>query len=155
MSKYIDLSKDNGSYKIPYCPNCHVREHTVFKKCPEGILNKHLKSKRLITVPKNSTIFSEGAVADGVYCIYSGRIKIVKKDRDGSSKMIYLIEPGGMLGLHAIMHHEKVHATSAIALWTSKICFIPSKDFQDLINKDQRFSMHVLKYLAKRLEFHE
>ena len=65
--------------KIPSCDQCELCTFTVFKSVTTQDLAEVSDSKINLFIPKGQRIFSEGNMPNGLYALYSGKVKIHKK----------------------------------------------------------------------------
>jgi CRP-like cAMP-binding protein len=96
---------------------------------------------------KGDILFREGTAPSGIFFIKKGKIKKYKLDHDSKEHIIYVANPGELLGYHAILSEER-YPDSAAALEESVIAFIPKKDFLDTLQESKVLSQRLLKTLS-------
>lgn len=133
------------------CDQCIVRELSSLK-----VLNKdeiiHLSQcKDSYTVKKGETIFHEGDVMNGVYCIKEGTCKLVKMNSGGKDTLLKLIKKGELLGQRSVISEEASNLT-AIAVEDMQICFIPKTELMQFFNENNKFSLEVTKDICQQLK---
>lgn len=79
------------------------------------------------TYKKNAVIFLQGNLPNGIYCVQSGKIKIVLVNNEGKESISRIAGPGSIIGHRALFSGEVFHA-SAIALEDSIVVFF-HKDY--------------------------
>jgi len=96
---------------------------------------------------KGEVIFREGAVPSGIFVIRSGRVKKYKVDQFGKEQIIYIANPGELIGYHAVLSEER-YPDVAGAMEKTLVSFIPKEDFLELISHSSIFSRRLLKAMS-------
>ena len=104
-----------------------------------------------MTYQEGEAIIREDAKASGLFCLYEGKVKETRKGVDGNEQIVALKKPGDFMGFKALIQ-EQFHTTSAIALEPCTVCIIDKKDFFEVIGHNARFSVEIIRELAKELE---
>lgn len=133
------------------CAECRARLKGLFAELMASslkIINQHKTTNHY---QKGQVIFYEENQAFGLYCIYSGRVKLSKTSSSGRQQIVRICKPGDLLGYRAVLAEEPYHAT-AEALEGSTICCIDISAFFQTLAKDQRLSRKLLTKLAKELK---
>jgi CRP/FNR family cyclic AMP-dependent transcriptional regulator len=103
---------------------------------------------------KRSVIYSQGAVADAVYYLKSGKIEIRVTSSDGKEAVLAVIEPRSFLGEGCLIGQEYRLAT-ALAMVESQVVRVQKADMLRLLHRErsfaQFFSTHLL-LRARRVE---
>jgi CRP-like cAMP-binding protein len=111
-----------------------------------------LVSKKISTVyKKGQTIFYEGMMPTGIYCLHKGKIKIAKTGIDGKEQITRFVCEGGLLGIRALMGGRK-YSASATTLEESIVCYIDQKTFFKLTTKYPDISHCVMTLICSLLE---
>lgn len=134
---------------IPSCLEC-TNKNSVF--C---CLTK--EDKEIITDRKGSNFFKKGQVIfyegnhpHGLFCIHKGKVKISKLGEEGKEQVVRFAGTGELLGYRSILSNESYNAT-ATALEDSHVCLISKDKFMDVLNKNNNFSMEIIKMLSADL----
>src|SRR5258708_29557360 len=96
---------------------------------------------------KGEVIFREGAYPSGIFFIISGMTKKFKADKEGKEQIIYVANPGELIGYHAILEEDR-YPDSAAALEESKVGFIPREDFLKTLQQSPVLNRRLLKTLS-------
>ncbi|MBI2933523.1 MAG: peptidase domain-containing ABC transporter [Planctomycetes bacterium] len=80
-----------------------LRELAPFSPLSDEDVQTLATSADLIQVPFGEKIFSEGDAADGMYVVYSGRVKIVASDRGGNEIVLAALSAGEHFGEQAVL----------------------------------------------------
>jgi len=100
---------------------------------------------------KGETIFRENTVAAGVYLIEHGKVKKFKVDRERGEQIIYVANQEELIGYHALITGGR-YFDSAAALESSRLQFIPKKNFLLLLEQSLVFNRRILATLAYEFE---
>ena len=133
------------------CRACVVRSSTCFSDLMAGDMDE-LVSKKISTVyKKGQTIFYEGMMPTGIYCLHKGKIKIAKTGIDGKEQITRIVCEGGLLGIRALMGGRK-YSASATTLEESIVCYIDQKTFFRLTTKYPDISQCVMTLICSFLK---
>jgi CRP-like cAMP-binding protein len=130
------------------CKTCISRKDSFFRNCILNELEKLTNGKISKTYKKGDQIFHEGDQANGVFCIYDGQVKVSKKGFDGKEMIIRFANPGDSIGFRAFIEDSPYTAT-AVATEETTICFIPSKDFNLIADRNLKVTNDILVKVAK------
>ena len=97
---------------------------------------------RIITIPAKSAIFWQGEVADAVFSVRRGLIKLVRGHSSGAESIVGLRANGWILGASAAVLGE-THTMSAVALAPTRVARIPAAVFCRRLREDPEFSLRV------------
>lgn len=112
-----------------------------------------IKYGSLSTYTKNQSIFLLGEIPMGIFCVYSGKIKIVVNIK-GKESIVRLVGPGDIFGHRALFGDTPYHV-SAIALEDSVVNFFNKKFIFNSIRKYESLAHKFLKHLSNLLEVAE
>lgn len=110
--------------------------------------------KEILTFKKNEFLFHENDPTKGIYLILSGKAKIITDESKQNHTILYLVKPGDILGIHAIINGHN-YTNSAVALVSTEVCFIPGREFYDLINNNNDYKMIIMQLLCSRIDLIE
>ncbi len=133
------------------CEQCIVREFSAIKTLNKEELIRMSECKTSITIKKGDVIFEEGDTINGIYCIKDGICKLSKLSPNGKDHIVKLIKKGELLGQRSLISEEAVNLT-AIALEDMEVCFIPKTDVMGFFDKNNQFSMNVMKSICGDLK---
>jgi CRP/FNR family transcriptional regulator len=112
-------------------------------KTKSGLVKKDFK--------KTDVLYEEGSIPRGIYCIESGNIKILKKEVNDKQRIVYLASKNEILGLHAVLNNH-TYTNSAVVLDKTKVLFLDTKKFLNLIESNNSYKLLVMKTLCNRIE---
>ncbi len=133
------------------CEQCIVREFSSLKALNKEELVKLSECKESYTIKKGDVIFEEGDTINGIYCIKDGVCKMSKLSANGKDHIVKLISKGELLGQRSIISDEPVNL-SAVALEDMEVCFIPRSEVMGFFDKNNQFSMNVMKTICGDLK---
>ncbi|MFN8575385.1 MAG: Crp/Fnr family transcriptional regulator [Candidatus Sericytochromatia bacterium] len=125
------------------CMTCKSRERSALSDIPLDVLDELNKTRVTNIYKKGQTIFYEGNRPYGVYCMTSGKVKLVKHAPDGKNFIVKIAKQGDLLGYRAFFTNE-LYSSTAEVLEDSMVCFIDKDKFFDLIRKYPPFSLKLL-----------
>ncbi len=135
----------------PRCDTCNSRENCLFNVCTHEQLEDINATKSCNSYKKGQTIFQEGALPLGVYCINRGMAKVAKLGSNGKEQILRIAKPGDFLGYRSLLGDSRYRA-SAVALEDASICLIPKADFMLLLKENARFYDGMMKVLCDVIE---
>lgn len=140
--------------EITSCDKCDSAHSSIFCVLNKLELSNLSESKSHISYKKGQTIFYEGNHPHGLYCMYSGKVKIHKLGHDGKDQILRLAKAGNVIGYRALLSDDYYHA-SATAIENSVICFFPKRDYQTKIIANPSLSIQIIKLLSADLKVAE
>ena len=132
------------------CEQCIVREFSSLKALNKDELLKLSDCKTSYTIKKGNVIFEEGENVNGIYCVKDGICKLTKLSPNGKDHIVKLVSKGELLGQRSMISDEPVNL-SAIALEDMEVCFIPKSEVMGFFDKNNQFSMNVMKTICSDL----
>lgn len=136
----------------PQCSSCICREQTLFAVCGIEDLEKVSTDKDSTIYKKGQILYLEGSKPFGVFCIYSGKVKIIKTNKEGKERIIKILKPGDNTGYQPLISGDS-YSNSAIVMEEAEICFVPKESFFEIVRTNSAFSGKLLEKLA--LDFRE
>ncbi len=103
-----------------------------------------------VTFQKGDHIFTDGQVADRMYMIHHGRVKVVASYVKGQERIIRLAGDGEVLG-HRGIGDEPIYTATAIALSGTSVNVIPMQLFLSTLKANNLFCFHFLLFFAEEL----
>ncbi len=122
----------------------------LFKEMSEkglSILSAHTKENNY---KKGEVIFNEGETGNNLHIIVSGKVKILKLDKNGKEKNIAILKEKDSFGEMALLTKEQRSAT--VQAMTDVVTLsIDAYDFEYLIRKEPSIPLNIIKTLSERL----
>ncbi len=145
------LSTSNKPKVVPSCDKCESSTNSIFCVLNKIELAALSENKSYISYRKGQLIFYEGNHPQGLYCIYSGKVKIHKLGHDGRDQILRLAKSGNVIGYRALLSDDTYHA-SATAIEDSLVCFFPRGVYQNQIAPNPTLSLEIIKMLSGDLK---
>ncbi len=133
------------------CEQCIVRQFNSLKHLSKEELLRMSNCKTSKIIKKGEILFDEGEHINGVFCIKDGVCKVSKMSDNGRNQIVSLIQKGDLLGERSLISDE-VSNLKAVALNDMEICFIPKDEIIRDLQKNNNFTMSVLKDMASSLK---
>jgi CRP-like cAMP-binding protein len=133
-----------------HCSECGVRACSVLGGCSPDTLDKISYAKKCFIYEKGQRILMEGIDSGGIYFINSGKIKIYKTDKNDKDLIIRFAKAGEVIGFSNV-DKGKGHATSAMALDDTLVCYLDNKMFMNVIREYPDIALNLLKYYNELL----
>lgn len=133
------------------CEQCIVREFSSLKALNKDELVKLADCKTSRLVKKGEVIFEEGENVNGIFCVKDGVCKLTKLSPNGKDHIVKLVTKGELLGQRSMISDEPVNL-SAVALDDMQVCFIPKSEIMGFFDKNNQFSMNVMKTICGDLK---
>lgn len=138
-------------FAMSKCEQCIVRELSSLKALNKDELIKAADCKTSKTIKKGENIFEEGENVNGIFCIKDGVCKLTKLSPNGKDHIVKLVTKGELLGQRSMISEEPANL-SAVALEDMEVCFIPKNEVLGFFDKNNQFSMNVMKSICGDLK---
>ncbi len=135
----------------PLCETCNARPTSYFSDIERCDLLDLSLNKTYNVYKKGQTIFYEGRMPLGVYCLHQGKTKIAKNGISGKEQIVRFVMPGDLIGFRALIGGRE-YSASATTLEDSVICFISKRNFLDLLKKYPDINHCLMVSLSRMLE---
>jgi CRP/FNR family transcriptional regulator len=124
-----------------------ITDCIIFKYLSSITLGKLDEIREVKKFKKDSSIFYEGKNPTSIYSLHEGHVKVFKIGKDGENKIIYILNPGDLMGWEQLT--EPAYNKNAVALEDTTMSCFPISPFLNLIKGDSTFSLEFAKYLCK------
>lgn len=136
-----------------------VEGSELFRDFPkEQLISQVQAMSRMETYPAGTVIFREDEVADDLWLLRSGRVRLVFTEPAGWAHGEFLIthiKPGQAFGWATLSGQDRM-MTQAVAVEDCEVFLIPVSSLQKLMSDDVEFGYHVmhqmLRVMGKRLK---
>lgn len=132
------------------CESCPNRYESVFDNLPKEQLQDIDREKVCYVFKKGESIFNEGGMPHGVYCIKYGKVKLYKTGTEGKAQIIRFAKEGDVIGYRSLLSGEKFNATAA-CLEETMVCFIPKAALLEAISNHTCLAMNLMKAACHEL----
>ena len=124
------------------CRDCGVRKFALFNNLTDEDFKLVHMPVEDIALAKRDILYNAGDLAQSIYTLRSGLIKLVHYLPDGNQRVVRLVRPGGTIGLEAIVSECFTHHAEAIQ--DSRLCRIPIAVIEKLDSESPRLHKQVL-----------
>jgi CRP/FNR family transcriptional regulator, cyclic AMP receptor protein len=120
------------------------------------LLNKVGPRKTMREYQDQQTIYLQGDVADAMFHIESGNVKLTVRSRRGKKAVIAILGRGDIFGTGCLARTPSLRMSSATAVHPSSISRVEKETVVRLINQDPAFSKLFISFLLSRIvQVHE
>jgi CRP/FNR family cyclic AMP-dependent transcriptional regulator len=116
---------------------------------PLAFLAKVGTGKTILEFHKNQNVFMQGDVADSVFYLQKGRLKLTVTSEHGKEAVVAILEPGQFFGEGCLNGHPLRLATTT-AMEDSLITAITKKAMLAVLHDEPAFSEMFMSYLLSR-----
>jgi CRP/FNR family transcriptional regulator, cyclic AMP receptor protein len=116
---------------------------------PKAFLAKVGEGKTIVEYLKDQVIFAQGDVADTIYYIQKGRLKVVVISEQGKEAVVGMLEPGQFFG-EGCMNGHALRIATTTAMETCLITAITKPAMLATLQSEPKFSEMFMAYLLTR-----
>lgn len=147
----MTTTSDNMKRKCETCShfNCFINKYCSAEWKP--LITFY---KKPMEFAAGATIFSEGDPVQGIYQIYSGKIKVVTSINGESERIVRLAKAEQILGHRGLGGNMKYPVT-AIALEDSQVTLIPIDIFYKAVKANPKLAFQMMLFYADELKASE
>ncbi len=138
------------SHKHVTCEGCRARHSSLFAHFKGDQVSGLNEQKSCSFYKRRQSLFLEGSIPRGVYCLNKGKVKIFIRGEEGKEQIIHIAGDGEIIGFRS-MFSDEPYRVSAETLEDSNICFIGKEDFLNMIDSNTVLRNGVMKELSKEL----
>ena len=115
---------------VPFCSKC---KNSIFCNSanPLHSIGDVFQSRKMITYLKDDYLYFKDDIVTGIFCIYSGGVRIVNPISLSQDITIHSAGNGEIIGLNSIKARH--HIYSAVATEESEVCFIPLYEVTEIM----------------------
>ncbi len=125
--------------------NCIIKKHLHLEKMKSFIAKKsHFNCK------KGQQFMIEGAPVQGLYFIYSGKVKIIKTGIYGKEQIVRLTDNGDTIGFRGFGTSSR-YLISASALEDTVLCNFSNDVMHDILRNVPEFTYEMMIFYAQEL----
>ena len=122
---------------------------------PNTFLARIGGGRKALVVPKKQTIFTQGDVADAVFYIQKGKVRLTVVSKTGREATIGILSEGNFFGEGALAG-QILRMGSAVALTDCEFLRVDKQVMMDALHREHAFSdMFVAYLLARNIRYEE
>jgi CRP/FNR family transcriptional regulator len=137
--------------ELPECLTCHNLQKSCFANVNTDYLSELKYEKACSLYRKGQIIFQEDNRALGIYCLYSGNVKLFKYGPDGREQIVRIVLPGHLFGYRALVG-SRLYCINAQALTDTAVCFFTAENFIQIARKIPEITHQIIISLSDLLE---
>jgi len=119
-----------------------------------GVSNEVLQlwnsAKKTRTYMRGELVFRDGEPSAGVYCSYSGLIKLYRSSAEGEVQILRLVSGMHVMGHGSLLCDQPLTCTAEV-LRDAQICFVDRQTVLQSMALDSRLSINLARLLAREL----
>jgi len=116
---------------------------------PKAFLAKVGEGKTIVEFLKDQVVFAQGDVADTIYYIQKGRLKVVVISEQGKEAVVGILEPGQFFG-EGCMNGHALRIATTTAMEACLVTVITKTAMLAAIHSEPKFSEMFMAYLLTR-----
>jgi len=134
----------------PGCSNCPVLKTSLFRNLSTDQIQSLGCVFRPARYRRNQILFFEGGVAQHLFALHSGLVKIVKSLENKKERITAVLFPGELFGLESLI--DVSYPLTAVAVRDSEICAAPREDFSTYLRTNPEIALGMVRFLVGELE---
>jgi len=134
----------------PGCSNCPVLKTSLFGDMSIDQIQALGCVFRPARYRRNQILFFEGGIAQHLFALHSGLVKMVKSLENGKDRITGVLFPGELFGLEALT--DISYPITAVALRDCEICAAPREDFATYMRTNPDIAIGMVRFLVGELE---
>jgi CRP-like cAMP-binding protein len=116
---------------------------------PLQFLAKVGAGKTILEFQKNQTVFAQGDVADTVFYIQKGKVKLTVLSEQGKEAVVAILEPGQFFG-EGCLNGQRLRIATTTAMEECTITAISKDAMTALLHQEPKFAELFMSYLLTR-----
>jgi CRP-like cAMP-binding protein len=117
---------------------------------PAGFLAEAGVGRKIVEFRNKQTVFSQGDLADSVFYIQKGRVRLSVLSARGKEATLALLNPGEFLGEDAIPAPNTLRVATATAITPCTVLKVGRKEMVRVIHEEHAFSDVFVSFLLER-----
>ncbi len=134
----------------PGCANCPVLRTSLFRDMSTDEIQALGCVFRPARYRRNQILFFEGGLAQHLFALHSGLVKVVKSLENGKDRITGVVFPGELFGLESLT--DASYPLTAVALRDCEICAAPREDFSTYLRTNPDIAIGMVRFLVGELE---
>src|SRR5208283_3337801 len=134
----------------PGCSNCPVLKTSLFHNLSVDQIHSLGCVFRPARYRRNQILFFEGGIAQHLFALHSGLVKVVKSLENGKDRITGVLFPGELFGLESLT--DASYPLTAVALRDCEICAAPREDFATYLRTNPEIAIGMVRFLVGELK---
>ncbi len=133
----------------PTCSNCPVLGTSLFSSLSREEVSRLGCVFRPARYRKNQILFFEGGVAQHLFALHAGLVKLVKSLENGKDRITGVLFPGQLFGLEALS--DPTYPLTAVTLRDSEICAASREEVVTFLQSNPEIALGMVRFLVAEL----
>jgi CRP/FNR family transcriptional regulator len=142
MNETKNCVKCTGKYCAKKVSIFSILEESQIEELVSKIITRQYK--------KGQLIFFEGDIADKLFIINRGKVKIFKYTKEGKEQILYILSEGDFIGDLSLLKRGKFDFNCE-AIDDTAICTLSKEAFDEIVIKNPEITLKILEELHDRL----
>ncbi len=134
----------------PNCSSCPVLKSSLFGSMSTDAIQALGCVFRPARYRRNQILFFEGGIAQHLFALHSGLVKVVKSLDNRKERITGVLFPGELFGLEALT--DLSYPLTAVTLRDSEICAAPREDFSGYLRTNPDVAVGMVRFLVGELK---
>ena len=134
------------------CIDCSRKNCMINRFCNDEWKRRISEAKQDFEFEADQTILREGQSVQGIYIIYSGKVKVLNSLGNKQESIIRLATDGEILGHRGFGGENPLYPISAVTLVKSHIGYIPAEVFMEALRENPDFCFSLMMFYAEELK---
>jgi CRP/FNR family transcriptional regulator, cyclic AMP receptor protein len=143
---------EQGSTSDTLTAKAVLQRNYLFRGLPSAAIERLAALAVRRSYDKGEIVFAQGDEGDALYGVASGRVRISACGLGGQEVFLNIMEPGDTFGEIAVMDGLP-RTAAATALDNATLIIIKRQDFLELLEREPRLAVHLLRLLCERLRW--
>ena len=130
----------------PTCGNCPVLRTSLFSSLSSEQVSRLGCVFRPARYRKNQILFFEGGVAQHLFALRAGLVKLVKSLENGKDRITGVLFPGQLFGLEALSN--PTYPLTAVTLRDSEICAASGEEVTLFLQANPEIALGMVRFLV-------
>ena len=130
----------------PTCSNCPVLRTSLFSSLSGDEVARLGCVFRPARYRKNQILFFEGGVAQHLFALHVGLVKLVKPLENGKERITGVLFPGQLFGLEALS--DPTYPLTAVTLRDSEICAASREEVVTFLRANPEIGLGMIRFLV-------
>jgi CRP/FNR family transcriptional regulator len=126
-----------------------LRRWAGWDRIPEEILRKMCDFVETLEVKRKRSVFRRGEPGPGLFLVKSGEFKLSLISSEGREQILYLAEPGKLIG-EGFLPRDVQCAASAFAMVDSEVWRFDTESMVKLISSNEDLALAIMRQMAFR-----
>lgn len=127
-----------------------LKQCRLFRGLSEPELDLTIGCLQLCGGREGTVLVAQDRPGDGLYIVYSGRVKVVMYGAQGREVTLAILRPGEVFGELAMLDGAPRSAT-VVAMSDAQLLALPREDFMRHLQRNPQTALNLLTELARRL----